>query len=298
MQNFNMEYSNAIKSIPMKKIIFLSLIIGVLLSSCQKAVEMKYVGVTNIVFGVSTDTLTPIVYSFLEHPNVKDVDTIYVPVRIQGNRASYDRKVNISVVKDSTTAIEGTHYVPLKAEYIMPADSGSIQIPVIIKKGDNKLNLSTIKLALRLIPNEFFGLNTAYQYTSITFSNTLKKPVWWTFWQSNLPKFSVTAYSLVTKVTGRTAFATSYANDPLLYISIYAMTSVWGPFFSSTLPDVQSLTTWVSNHPGWVLTKHTTDNDYDLYQSSDPTTKFRYGLVSSGSTIYGVYDEKGLVVTQ
>lgn len=284
----------------MKKyiLISLSLVLGVLLYSCQKATEMRYIGVTNAVFGTTSDTLTPIVYSFLEHPEVKDIDTIYVPVRIQGNRAHIDRPIKISVVKDSTTAVEGKHYEALKTQYVIPADSGSIQVPVIIKKGDNLLNLSTVKIGLRIEPNEYFGSNPGYQYTSVTFSNTLKKPVWWSYWESNLPKFTMTAYSLVTKITGRTSFSNSADGSSLFYVSVYAMTSVWNPFFTSTSRDVQSLTTWVDNHPEWVLTKHANDNDYDFYQSSDPSTKFRFGIVSSGSSIYGFFDETGAVVTK
>ncbi|NWJ50526.1 MAG: DUF4843 domain-containing protein [Bacteroidetes bacterium] len=284
----------------MKKniLISLSLVLGVLLYSCQKANEMKYIGVTNAVFGTTSDTLTPIVYSFLEHPTVKDVDTIYVPVRIQGNRAPIDRQIKISVVKDSTTAVVGKHYEALKDQYVMPKDSGSIKVPVIIKKGDNQLNISTVKIGLRIEANASFGSNPRYQYTSVTFSNTLKKPTWWTYWESNLPKFTTTAYSLVTKITGRTNFSSTPDGSPLFYVSIYAMTSVWNPFFTSTSSDVQTLTTWVSNHPEWVLTKHTSDNNYDFYQSSDPSTKFRYGIVSSGSTIYGFFDETGAVMVK
>jgi hypothetical protein len=284
----------------MKKniLISLSFIFGVLFYSCQKAEEMKYIGVTNAVFGVTSDTLTPIVYSFLEHPEVKDMDTIYVPVRIQGNRANFDRPISISVVKDSTTAVEGKHYVALKTQYVMPADSGSIKIPIIIIKGDNLLNLSTVKIGLRIEPNEYFGSNPGYQYTSITFSNTLKKPAWWSYWDPYLPKFTITAYSLVTKITGRTNFSSTADGSSLFYVSIYGMTSVWNPFFTSTSRDLQSLTTWVGNHSDWVLTKHTTDNDYDFYQSSDPSTKFRYGIVSSGSSIYGFFDETGAVVAK
>ncbi len=284
----------------MKKsiLISLSLVLGVLLYSCQKADEMRYIGVTNAVFGTTTDTLTPIVYSFLEHPEVKDVDTIYVPVRIQGNRMHIDRPIKITVVKDSTTAVVGKHYEALKDQYVMPADSGSINIPIIIKKGDNLLNLSTVKIGLRIEPNEYFGSNPGYQYTSVTFSNTLKEPAWWNYWETYLPKFTTTAYSLVTKITGRTNFSSTGDGSSLFYVSIYGMTSVWNPFFTSTSTDVQSLTTWVSNHPEWVLTKHTGDDDYDFYQVSDPSTKFRYGIVSAGSTIYGFFDETGAVMVK
>lgn len=286
----------------MKKIILLSLILGLLLSACQKAEEMKYIGATSVVFGTTSDTLKYIVYSFLEHPEVLTLDTIYIPVRIQGNRASYDRTIKVSVVTTNTTATVGINYEALKAQYIMPADSGSIQLPVIIKKGDSRLNIAPVKIALQIQPNEDFISNPKMQNTIVTFSNTIKEPVWWDFWyryQSDFPKFSVTAYSLVTKITRRTSFATTSAgNTSEFYISVYSMLNVWSPFFTAVTSGVQTLTTWIGNHPGWLLVKHTNDADYDFYQSSDPSAKFRYGVVSSGSTIYGIFDENGNVVAK
>ncbi len=284
----------------MKKSILLSFVLLFILSACQKAEEMKYIGKTSVVFGTTSDTLKAIEYSFLEHPQAQSIDTILVPIRIQGNRAHFDRKIKVSVVAAKTTAIAETHYVPLKSEYVMPADSGLIQLPIIIKKGDSRLNITPVVIALKIESNEFFIANPKMQYTTVTFSNTIKLPIWWEYWyksQSDFPKFSITAYSLVTKVTGRTSFATSSAgNTSEFSITVYSMLNVWSPFFAAATSGVQSLTTWVGNHPGWVLVKHTNDDYYDLYHTSDPSTKFKYGVVSAGSTVYGVFDENGKVV--
>ncbi len=285
----------------MKKSFLLIITLLLFLGACQKAEEMKYIGATSVVFGVTSDTLKYIVYSFLEHPEVQTLDTINVPVRIQGNRKPFDRKIKISVVPNKTTALTGIHYEALKAEYIMPADSGSIQLPVIIKKGDSRLNINPVTIGIQIEPNEDFISNPKMQFTVVTFSNTISKPIWWDYWyksQSNFPKFSVTAYSLVTKVTRRTSFAATSSGNSEFNISVYSMLNVWSPFFSALTSGVESLTLWINNHPGWVLVKHTNDNNYDFYQSSDPSMKFKYGVVSAGSTIYGIFDENDKVIAK
>jgi hypothetical protein len=286
----------------MKKSIIISIALIFLLGACQKAEEMKYIGETNAVFGTTSDTLTPIVYSFLEHPEALGIDTILVPVRIQGNRTNYDRTVKISIVTSKTTAIATTHYVPLKDQYIMPADSGEIEIPIIVNSSDNSLSVTPVVLALQIEPNEYFGSNPGMQYTTVTFSNTIKEPTWWSYWydsQSSVPKFSATSYSLLTMVTGRTSFSTSTAgNSSDWYISIYSMLYVWTPFYNAMASGVAELNTWIGNHPGWVLAKHTSDEYYDFYNESYLSKKFTYGAVSSGSTVYGIFDENGKVLSR
>ena len=287
----------------MKKIIITSIALVLLLGACQKADEMRYVGVTNAVFGTTTDTLDPIVYSFLEHPEVlSGKDTIYVPVRIQGNRANYDRKINISIVASNTTAKEGDHYLPLEKQYVMPADSGKIRIPVIVINTDANLSIAPVVLALKIEPTSDFGANPKMQYTTVTFSNMIKEPDWWSYWydsQSTVPKFSSTSYSLLTMITGRTFFAMASAgNSSDWYISIYSMLYVWTPFFNAMSSGVTEMNTWIGNHKGWVLTKHANDNYYDFYNESYPSKKFQYGAASAGSTVYGIFDENGKIMSR
>ncbi|AGY52680.1 hypothetical protein BRDCF_p53 [Bacteroidales bacterium CF] len=286
----------------MKNSILTSFLIILLLGSCQKAEEMKFVGETCAVFGTSSDTLKHIVYSFLEHPEASGVDTILLPVRIMGNRAPYDRVITLSVVDSKSTAVKETHYKTLEKEYIMPADSGLVYIPLIVRNTDPNLSLEPVKLALKIEANSDFGSYPAMQSTIVTFSNTIKKPVWWDYWQasqSSFPEFSVTAYGLVTKVTGRTSFETSSGGDmSLFYISVYSMLNVWTPFFNAATSGVQTLRTWMEGHPGWVLVKHTSDEYYDFYQELYTSTKYKYGPVSAGSSVFGFFDENGGVVSK
>jgi hypothetical protein len=286
----------------MKKSIFIYIAIGSMLLGCQKAEEMKYVGETCIVFGTTSDTLKPIVYSFLEHPESNGTDTILVPARIMGNRASFARTFRVTVISAKTTAVAGTHYVPLNPEYTMPADSGLIYLPVIVKNSDPALSLNPVKLALLIEANEYFGSNPKMQSAIITFSNTINEPSWWQYWmtsQSSFPKFSVTAYSLVTMVTGRNKFETTSSGDiSLFYISIYSMLYVWTPFYNASVSGPAALSSWIENHPGWILTKHSSDEYYDFYRTDSPSVKFKYGPVSSGSSVYGFFDENGKIVSK
>ena len=50
------------------------------------------------------------IYSFAIRPATLLQDTIKVPMRIMGEARNKDRAVNVMVVKDSTTAVEGKHY--------------------------------------------------------------------------------------------------------------------------------------------------------------------------------------------
>jgi len=286
----------------MKKCIITSFVLIFLLGACQKAEEIKYIGETCAVFGTTSDTLTPIVYSFLEHPEALAIDTILVPVRIMGNRASYDRAIVFSVVTAKTTAIVNTHYLPLEEEYIMPADSGLVYLPIIVKNTDVQLSVAPVKLTLKIETNKDFSSHPAMQSTTITFSNTISEPSWWSYWlesQSTFPKFSTTAYGLVTKITGRTKFETTAGADmSMFYISVYSMLNVWTPFFNAATSGVETLNTWITNHQGWVLVKHTNDVYYDFYQELYPSTKYKYGPVSAGATVYGFFDENGEIVSK
>ncbi|MHC1781095.1 MAG: DUF4843 domain-containing protein [Bacteroidales bacterium] len=284
----------------MKKISIFSLIIITLLCGCQKAAEMKYIGETCVVFGTTYDTIKPIVYSFLEHPEAMGKDTIFVPVRILGNRSSFDRPFRVSVITSKTTAVKESHYTNLNNEYIMPSDSGLVYIPVIVLNSDPALSINPVTLGLKLEANEHFGSNPQMQSLLITFSNTISEPVWWQYWmnsQSTFPKFSARAYSLVTMVTGRDYFETTASGDmSVFYISVYSMLYVWSPFYNAATSGVLTLEKWINDHPGWKLTKHANDDYYDFYKESAPGTKFRYGAVASGSSVYGFFDEKGNVI--
>ncbi len=286
----------------MKKILIFSFLLFLSLSSCEKAEEIRYIGETCVVFGTKTDTLSNIVYSFLENPQAQGVDTILIPVRVFGNRAPHDRPFKVAVVTALTTAVTGTHYLPLNTEYVMPADSGLVYIPMIIKNEDPSLSVTPVTVGLRLDANEHFGSFPRMQSVKVTFSNTIKQPSWWQYWmnsQNNFPKFSATAYSLVTMVTGRSNFETSMDGDmSLFYISVYSMLYVWSPFYNSATAGEASLRAWMDTHPGWVLTKHTGDAFFDFYKEESPLVKFRYGPVASGSSVYGFFDENGVVIAR
>src|SRR5215831_11608325 len=71
-------------------------------------------------------------YSFATRAASLVQDTVRVPLRIMGLAKNVDRKVNVRVVADSTTAIEGSQYQIFPA--IIPANSYTGYVPILVKR--------------------------------------------------------------------------------------------------------------------------------------------------------------------
>lgn len=89
--------------------------------------------------------------------------TIKLRVNITGNSVGYDRAFKVVVDKDSTTAVEGQHYEPIKQEYVVKANEFYGEIPVVIKRTSD-LRTKEVKLGLRLLENESFKLTMPVWY--------------------------------------------------------------------------------------------------------------------------------------
>lgn len=256
--------------------------------SCKKDVKQTYNSADNIYLNYpNTDSL---IYSFAYTQGVEE-DTLWVPVIISGKRVSHDRKFALGVVDGSTTAVRTLHFEPLKPFYIMPADSGTVNVPVIIKNIDTGLVSKSVVLTIRVSGGEDFGssLPTDIRSKRIFFSNRLEEPVWWKFW-GQLGAYNRTKHQLFLISSGTTDLVV-----PNSYPDWYYEIPRTLYYISNTHEFVTYPFDWVKAHPekGYVLVKRNDDTgDYDFYNTGAPTKKFLLKYFKSADK-YVFIDENG-----
>jgi hypothetical protein len=273
----------------MKRYLFFILSVSSVLFSCKKDKELLYNSQDNIYFNYSAkDTLN---YSFAFNP-AQAQDTLWIPVIISGTRTNYARLFQVSVLADSTTAVPTLDYVPLQSSYTLPADSGQVHIPVIIKNIDTALNSKSVLLTIRISGGKDFGssLYEGIRTKEIVFSNQLEEPVWWPDWAGELGNYSRVKHQLFLISSGTTDLVVVSGN-PTAYLDIpralYYISN-----FKAFLADPFG---WVSQNPakGYVLTS-TNDGtgDYYFYNTSAPTKKILLQYFAQANT-YVFIDENG-----
>jgi hypothetical protein len=260
----------------MKRTIFYSLLVSLLFVACKKDVDFAYNSPDNIYLNYlnddgTQDTLS-VTYSFAYSLGLAK-DTLWVPVKVAGKRVAHERKFKIAVVAALTDAEQELHYEPLKAEYSMPADSGTVKIPVIIKNVDPLLAEKSVALTIVSVANSDFGesLPIKLRRRTLIFSNRLEEPSWWKFWQGNLGgPYNRIIHQLFLISGGKDLVNPSAPNG---YLEI--------PRTLYYIENLRNLAndpfTWVTRNAttGYVLTKRTDGTeDYDFYNVSSPTIKY------------------------
>lgn len=255
----------------MKKHLFFILLVCTALFGCKKDKDLLYNSQDNIYFNYpSKDTLA---YSFALNPGQAQ-DTLLIPVIIMGKIANHARSFDLSVVADSTTATSKLDYEPLKSSYTMPADSGLVHVPVIIKNIDTALNSKSVVLTIRVSGGKDFGnsLGESIRTKEILFSNRLEQPVWWSDWAGQLGTYSRTKHQLFLISSGTTDLVVVSGN-PNAYLDI-PRCLFYISNFDAFLADPFN---WVNQNPqkGYVLTpRNDGTGDYDFYNTNSPTHKF------------------------
>jgi len=277
----------------MKRNIFFILLFCSAMFGCKKDKELLYNSQDNVYLDYAIkDTLN---YSFALHVSQAQ-DTIWVPVIISGNRVNHDRHFQMSVVPDSTTAIATVDYEPLKSSYTMPADSGVVHIPVIIKGTDTTLVNKSVVLTVRVSGGTDFAslFNESIRTKKILFSNRLEEPAWWPDWQGELGDYSRTKHQLFLISSGTIDLGMVTGNPTAYEIIPAALYFISN--FDNFLVDPF---TWVSQNPtkGYVLTpRNDGTGDYDFYSTIDPAKKFHLQYFPSVNK-YLFIDENGNQVT-
>lgn len=205
------------------------------LASCEKEL-MDYEGTDALYFDVqygaehgNDNVWAHQYYSYVSFASLDNAPTaeLRLKVCVAGNVRDFDRPFQIEVVKDSTTAIAGEEYGDLSLDQVIKAGENHTYITLTAIRSERMLE-DTVKLQLRLLPNEYFALpfseigvipgrwnDTNTDYSSyanpsvhnIFMNNVLEQPAGWntaTTTASSFGQFTPKKYQLMLDVTGFT----------------------------------------------------------------------------------------------
>lgn len=277
----------------MKKNLFFIFCLATAFCGCKKDKALLYNSQDNIYFNYQAkDTLS---YSFALNLG-QSQDTLWIPVIVMGKTTNYARTFQVSVLADSSTAVPALDYEPLKPSYIMPADSGQVHIPVIIKNIDTVLNSKSVVLTIKVSGGKDFGSNfyEAMRTKVILFSNRLEEPAWWPIWTGELGTYSRIKHQLFLISSGTTDLV-DLRTDPNGYLQI-PRALFYISNFKAFLADPFG---WVKQNPakGYVLTpRNDGTGDYDFYNVNTPAKKTHLKYFAQANT-YVFIDENGQQVT-
>lgn len=256
----------------MKKLLICLMLGTATMSACKKdSIDPTYNLSPNIYFDWSDSTGTDasrvdsFSYTFALTPEIT-ADTVYLPVRISGDRSSKDRFFKIGTDDTATTAIAGLHYAALKDQYVMPADSGEVHVPIYFSAKDTALASRAVRISFKLLPtSDFTTTDTKYNVAKYTVSSMLTKPSWWDVW-GQLGIYSRVKFELYIRITGLTYMTpvSDFDHQPQMF---YAL-GIFGTFLSNPIQ-------WVANNPnaGFTITEQE-DGSYLFYQTAVPTKTF------------------------
>ena len=153
----------------MSRIIFFVVIILACMSqACEKDPTFEFKGDDRIYFvfpkymyglGVEGHELDSVVFSMVGEPASVLQDTCWMKVKRVGERTEIDKRYVVTVVKDSSTAVEGIDFETLKPEYVFRKNVGIDSFPVIVNREHLKTVLSKKQKILSLVSWNIPGLN-------------------------------------------------------------------------------------------------------------------------------------------
>jgi len=262
----------------------ISIGIGImLLAACQKAAYMPYHSSDSIYFNfddANTTDRDSIVYTFAYTPG-KESDTIWLPVRISGNRIDSSRTYKVAVTDSGTTAKAGTHYKALQPQYTMPAKEGIDSFPLVIYSSDTLLTKYSVALNLRLVATSSLG--TAFPSlikARVIISNKLEKPNWWNMWLGGY--YSLVKHELFLISVGVQDLSTSGLDAPKNLYYVSKLNSFLANPFA-----------WISNNPDkQYKLELRPDGNYDFYNTNTPTHRILYKKDASSGKFFFI-DENG-----
>jgi hypothetical protein len=243
----------------------LFLLVASALFSCGEVEIDRYETSDNIYFDFDDEETTnrdSVVFSFAYTPE-KTSDTVYLPIRISGLRVGHDRRFKVIVLDDSiSTATPVLHYKPLEEFYTISADSGTLQVPVVLYNQDTLLQDKSVSLHFMLVPTEDFGTALPYGvYAKLVFSSRLEKPDWWAGVESVFMDYSRTKHQLYLISIGNIPLIMEGANIPYnLFIMDKFRRFLIDPF------------TWVQSNPDYQIDTIVEDQEYVLFSKANPTT--------------------------
>lgn len=269
----------------MKKITIVFLAAVVLMTACKKQQINSFHGPENLYFDIGLEGFSDsVLYTFAKFPG-KLKDTVFIPVRVVGNRTTdKERTYSVKIIDTATTALPDIHYQPLKDEYVFAPGYGIQHLPVVVYNTDTNLLKRTVTLALEIVASGDFNADLKNLITTrVVFSAKLEKPKWWDMWLGGY--YSIVKHQL---------FRLSATTDDLSTAGIDAPKNLY--YVDKLKALMLSPSTWVANNPdkGYVFTARP-DGDFDFYDAGTPDKKFLYKKdVATGK--YYFIDENGVKV--
>lgn len=176
----------------MKKILYILFFISVsvALFSCDNDIDFPYKGKDRVHFEhYTTDgNNARSYYTKIDHSlgllnDTITSDTLRVVVNLMGKTSDVDRKYKVKINADSTSAVEGTHYIAFDEIQTMEAGKMTDTIKIKILRKDLSISYSHPEdkiLYLTLEATEDFELGlTDGLSMKIILNNYLVKPIWW-----------------------------------------------------------------------------------------------------------------------
>jgi hypothetical protein len=171
------------------------------LSSCQEAEIPLYSGGNHIQF-VKNLTVDSTTVAFLLAPGATELDSFLI-VKTTGLGYPVETPYKISVDRQFTTAVEGTHFkLPTMTTFKPGAMRDTLPV-TFYRTVDMKTN--AFRLVLRVEENEAFKLGQLqYQYAVFVVHDKIAQPDWWTTAVSTsyLGPYSDKKYQKFIDVTG------------------------------------------------------------------------------------------------
>lgn len=210
-QNMPLNKNNDIMK---KQIYVIMILLGYLCVSCKKDQLMSfnqkpkvYIYKTNLLNLETFLTRDSVTYSFAVRPDDIKMDTVFIPIRIIGDAAERDRKVNYELMSVSEADKESYELLPA----LIKVNRFEGRIPVLVKKATS-LKDKESRLWLKIIASGDFEPGIVSQLTYlIRINNFLSRPATWSDFYFG--KYSNTKYKFIIEHTGYIAFREEYESE-------------------------------------------------------------------------------------
>lgn len=197
------------------KPIFLTGVIGLaMLAGCTKDEIDHYSGGLQVYFErvAGSGTADSMTYSFAVRSDELQFDTVEIPIVITGSKSTVAHEVNIAVVKEKTTAAEGTDYVMTRA--VIPAGEYRTFLKIRINRSP-EMKTQERCVFLQILPTVELGtdVDTNWVDFKLKINDILTKPARWIYeCQPYFGVYSEVKYRFIVKTLGIWDFPDSGVN--------------------------------------------------------------------------------------
>lgn len=194
--------------------IVLTLFLGIMsLGSCQND-DFLYRDVARVRMvaeyrmAVGTDSVS---FSFASEPSVVKEKAVNVALVVMGLVSDYERKVNLEVVPELTTALLSTHY-DYPESVVIPANADSVNFQIVIKRTEDLMNKS-VSLVVKVAESADFQVGAQeWSRLKVKWSDMIEKPSNWDKLEEFFGDYSEVKFRFILENTGVAVFTYGETN--------------------------------------------------------------------------------------